>query len=904
MLAGVPTRTPYSTSRAFLAFHPNAQFYYVGMTKPKTLLLLDGNAIVHRAYHALPPLNTKDGRLVNAVYGFASTLLSVLEKFKPDYTAASFDLKAPTFRHEAYKEYKATRVKAPDDLYEQIPLVKDTVRAFGIPIYELEGFEADDVIGTLSKQAEKEGTHTIIVTGDMDTLQLVTDKTRVFTMRRGIKDTVLYDAEGVFKKYGFAPEQLPDFKGLRGDPSDNIPGVKGIGEKTASDLLKTYETLEGVYAHLADIKPAVREKLERDKMLAIKSKDLGTIRLDAPVHLDLKTCATRDFDRTRVVKLFQRFNFFSLIKRLPGGGMDTKQEVQETKYEMVTEENMNHLVSEIGKAGQCAFALDQGVGLAISYKVGRAWYVSRNLELRILNDELSRGVQLVGYDTKQAYKVFGKNVGTLQDILLEAYLLQEGNTLDLEKLVLQELGEEVEFEEKQQTLGLDVPSGAMDGRKEKVCMRADYILKLHASFADKLDEISKSQKAGRTLKDVLTNIELPIVPILADMETNGVQFNSTVFEGIAETINKQIATLEKKIHELADTEFNVNSTKQLREVLFKKLKISTANIKKTKTGYSTASSELQKIKDDYEIAARIEEYRELFKLKTTYIDVLPTLTDENGRIHTTFNQAVAATGRLSSTDPNLQNIPIRTDLGRLMRTAFVAPAGRRLVSADYSQIDLRCAAHVSGDKKLIEAFHRGEDIHTQAAAEAFQVAPSQVTKAQRRQAKVLNFGVLYGMGAFGFANAAGITREEGQDYIDAYMEKFSGLAAYLKKTKEFARKNGYVETLFGRRRYVPEINSPNFQVAAAGERIAINLPIQGLTADIMKLAMIAADKVVHEYGDKARMILQIHDELIFEVDEAIEQEFGEKIKRVMERVVELSVPLVVDVKSGDSWGEL
>lgn len=929
----------------------------------KTLLLLDGNAIVHRAYHALPPLTTKSGEVVNAVYGFTATLLSVLEKFKPDYVAGSFDLPKPTFRHKAYAEYKATRVKAPDELYAQIPMVKGVVSAFGIPIYEMEGFEADDVVGTLARRAEAEGLKVIIVTGDMDTLQLVTDKISVFTMRKGINDTVVYDVPGVIGKYGFAPEQLPDYKGLRGDASDNIPGVKGIGDKTATQLLKEFMTLEGVYEHLDEIKSAVREKLERDKMMAIESKMLGTIRTDVPIDINFEKCF---FDTNSPKKqedmrsAISRFEFFSLLNRLPGVKGEPKQsagkkQTIKRRYERVPSDRIESVLAEVRKRGEFSFALDwegnapyRGVlrGVAVSTKAGHARYIvirknpsvpqtghlplagKENAEAmkKIFSDSL---IKKIGYNVKEAMQVLEQchcehakqsrmtkdsgiassraprnDGGDWIDILLQAYLLQESSDLSLERLVLVGLGEEVSFAGAQETLFGVSDAGGMTPREEMLCEKADSIGKLYKIFEEKMAQVSASQKEGKTLREVFEKIEMPVVPVLAKMEAYGVQFDSVVFEGIAETINAKIKRLEQKIHELAGVEFNVNSTKQLRDILFNRLQIDTKDIKKTKTGYSTASSELQKIKGKYQIAEKIETYRELFKLKTTYVDVIPKLVDEGGRLHTTFNQAVAATGRLSSSDPNLQNIPTRTPIGRLLRNAFVSAPGYRLLSADYSQIDLRCAAHLSGDKKMIEAFYRGEDIHTTTASEVFGVSAGEVTKAQRRQAKVLNFGVLYGMGTFGFANAAGVDRKEAQAFISAYMEKFSGLAQYLKETKESAKEKGYVETEFGRRRYVPEINSANFQVASAGERIAINLPIQGLTADIMKLAMISAEQLAEEYGDRVRMLLQIHDELIFEVEESLEKEFGEKIKAVMEGVCKLRVPLVADTAVGNSWGEL
>ena len=880
----------------------------------KLLLLLDGNAIIHRAYHALPPLTTKTGKVVNAVYGFSMTLLSVIEKFHPTHVAASFDLAAPTFRHEEYKEYKAKRVKAPDELYEQIPVVKEVTKAFGIPIFEREGFEADDMIGSLAKLAAREDFRVVIVTGDMDTLQLVDDRISVFTMRRGIKDTVVYDVEGVRGKYGLAPEQLPDFKGLAGDASDNIPGVAGVGPKTASDLLGEYETLEGVFENLGDVKPALGEKIARDKMQAIASKRLGTIRTDAVGAFDEKACrfAFDDAVRENVRRAFADLEFYSLIGRLSEkGGKAPRVSKRSGKkrsafVKVIDKKAREQFLETLAQASTCSF-LAESSGVAVAFPSGAGYFAPLEKENEKVLAELFGGASLekVTFDLKQAMHVLdNREMENAKDILLEAYVLGAGESIALEKLALSELGEELEeVGGEQETLFGAVSREKLSAQEAALIRRAESVLRIHRSLVEKIAEISKSQPEGRTVRDVLERIELPLVPVLARMERNGVAFDTRVFAGVSEKIAGDLETISRKIYDLAGREFNINSTKQLREVLFDELKIATKDIKKTKTGYSTASSELQKLKGEYPIAALIEEYREFFKIKTTYADVLPKLVSEDGRLRTTFHQAVTATGRLSSSDPNLQNIPVRTDLGRLLRTAFIAPDGRVLVSADYSQIDLRCAAHLSGDEKMMAAFRDGEDVHTATASEVFGVSLSQVTKAMRRQAKVLNFGVLYGMGTFGFMNAAGIARDEAQAFIDAYYEKFSTLSRYLAEVKDRARRDGFVETQLGRRRYIPEINSANFQVAAAGERMAVNLPIQGLTADIMKLAMIAADETLGGF-DGAKMVLQIHDELIFEVPESIEGDFSKRIREAMESIYELRVPLVIDTASGRSWGEL
>ena len=895
----------------------------------KRLILIDGNAIIHRSYHALPPLSTKKGELVNAVYGFASTLLSVIEKFKPDYVVASFDLAGPTFRHEQFEDYKANRVKGDDELYAQIPRVKEVVTAFNIPIYEKAGFEADDVIGTIAKQVqeEKEKIETIIVTGDMDTLQLVNDSTRVYTMKRGLSDAVVYDAEKVFERYSLKPQQLIDFKGLRGDPSDNIPGVKGIGEKTAVALLQKYKDIDGVYKNVEEIKGAVKEKLERDKANAILSKELATIILDVPVVFELEKAKLHDFDREKIVKLFGELNFYSLVKRLPSTDQDLQIESEATnstgvadfKYLIANEKNIDELISEFDNAQEISLALEekngQLSGIALSQKTGRATYfpIHEKIIPAIKNILENPKVKKVGFDLKSIFKqlkAMGINLqGISWDVMIAAYVLNPGEKITLEKLVLSEIGEEIIFEKKkkgQLSLVADNEAGAED-LAQAVCQKTDYALKLKSVLEKRIAEISAGQKKAAltygTLATVFENIEMPLVKILGEMEVTGIGINTVIFQGISEKISSTLKNLEKSIYALAGKEFNINSPQQLAEILFVTLKLPTFNIKKGKTGFSTAADELQKLMEIHKIIPKIEEYRELFKLKTTYLDAIPKLIDENSRIHTTFNQAVTATGRLSSAEPNLQNIPIKTALGQLMRTAFVARDGYKFISADYSQIDLRCVAHVSNDKKMIEAFHRGDDIHKLTAAEVNKVTLSQVTDTMRRNAKALNFGIIYGMSAYGFSESAGISREEAQKFIDTYMEKFSNVAKYMKETREFARKNGYVETLLGRRRNLAEINSPNMQVANSAERMAINMPIQGLAADIMKIAMVHVHNEFSNNSD-VEMILQIHDEIILEVKAEKADAAAKKIKDILENAYALRVPLTADVKIGNNLGEI
>ncbi|MCA9365120.1 MAG: DNA polymerase I [Candidatus Moranbacteria bacterium] len=888
--------------------------------KLKTLVLLDCNAIVHRAFHAIPPLSNKNGEPMNAVYGFSSTLLSVLKEFDPEYVVASFDLPAPTFRHSVYKEYKATRAKAPDELYAQFPFVRQVVSAFGIPIFEKKGFEADDILGTIASLVPQQhnDVRVVIVTGDMDTLQLVTDKVFVFTMRRGIMDTVLYDVSGVEKKYGLVPGQLPDFKGLRGDPSDNIPGVKGVGEKTASTLLQKYGTLGGVYEHLDEISGSVHDKLKRDRAQAFLSKELGTIKVDVPLDFDLSSASLSDFSRPSVVSLFRDFGFKSLVKRLPSSGSEVIEQdetpLNSFSFDVYESSDVSRALERLG--GVSSVVVD-GVwkenlleGVVFCLGLEDVFFLSLNdstlLGLKSFFE--NEAVKKSGYDMKRLYKYlyrFGVVLsGVDMDVLVAAYVVHAGSDLSYENLMFSALGEEVSSESSSGQMSLSLPvSSGEEWRRS--CERGRNIFRLCDYYRDELVSVSKIQGKEHNLLSVFRDVDMPLIPILARMESVGIGFDRTVFDGISETVSRRLSGLEKDIYSSAGKTFNINSPKQLAVVLFEDLNISSEGVRRTKTGISTASSELAKIVGAHPIVSQIEEYRELSKLKNTYVDVLPDFVFSDGRIHSTFHQTVTTTGRLSSSDPNLQNIPVRGDLSTLLRTAFVAPSEFVLVSADYSQIDLRCAAHLSDDKKMQEAFRRGDDIHTLTACEVFDVSASKVTKTMRRHAKALNFGVIYGMGAFGFSASAGVSLDEARDFIDRYFGRFSGVATYMQSLRDFAKKHGYVETAFGRRRYLPDIHSPNMQVSRAAERMAINMPVQGLTADIMRLAMIVVDAMIRdEFSVSVRMILQVHDELIFEVREDVKDSFLARVSCVMEGVYPLKVPMTVDVSWGVSWAEL
>lgn len=892
------------------------------MSTKKKLVLIDSNALIHRAYHALPPLTTKTGEIVNAVYGYASVLLNVLAKFKPEYIVAAFDLKEPTFRHKEFKDYKATRVKGPDDLYAQIPRVKELVKAFNIPIAEREGYEADDLLATFARKTEKlhPDVEVIVVTGDLDTLQLVNDQTKVFALRRGMSDSVFYDEKAIFERYGLKPDQMNDYKGLRGDPSDNLPGVRGVGEKTASELLQKYGTLENIYKNLPEIKEGVRKKLEKDKVQAYFSKRLATLVDNVPVDFDLEKARVDDFSRVKVINLLRELEFFSLLRRLPGYEDHIKGIEKENAEKPGKPGEFGNIewkkidsVDQVGIKNEMSIVIEgetgsEPKGLAISPDPQTAFYISKINEKtkNLLSDE---NIKKIGFDLKKDWRVLDENEivfkGMYFDVQLAAYLLKSGSNLSWEDLAMQELGVMVEKEDKkkgQATLVFQEDEKTF----EKICRKAALNFALKEKLEAQLEKINREQLEDgkeKTMKTLFENLEMPLMEILARMEKTGIKINKTVLRGISEKLDKRVEKLEKEIQVMAEKKFNVNSNVQLREILYEKMKIPTEGIKKGKTGYSTASPELQKIRAVHPIIEKIEEYRELFKLKTTYLDPLPNMTDSFSRLHTTFNQAVASTGRLSSSDPNLQNIPIRTDLGQVIRTAFEAERGYRLVSADYSQIELRIAAHLSGDVRMITTFLGGEDIHTATAARVNKLDLDKVTKKMRSAAKALNFGIIYGMSTFGFAQSAGVSQEEARDFIRKYFANYPQVAQFLDEVKISAREKGFVETEMGRRRYIPEINSSNAMLRNQADRMAVNMPIQGLAADIIKLAMLAADKLIREKYREARMVLQIHDELLFEVPEPQAQKFARDIKAEMESVYKLAVPLIADVKIGDNWGE-
>lgn len=909
-------------------------------------VLIDAHALIHRAFHAIPFLATKDGELTNAVFGFTATVLSVIKELQPEYLAVSFDLPEPTFRHKQYKDYKATRQKAPDELRSQFGRVRAVVDALSMPVFEVAGYEADDVLGSLAKQYTEPGKlETYVVTGDKDMLQLIDDHVKIFTLRKGIKDTVIYDKALLKEEYGLTPAEFIEYKALKGDTSDNIPGVPGIGDKTAQTLVAKYRTLEGLYKALTedptkhpDIKPKVWANLGEFKDQAYLSRDLSRIVTDVKLKFDLEACRVRDFDYATAKKLFDELEFGSLLRRL-GEVFDVvaPEEDKEAEaaprdwskkdYTLVdTEPKLKKFLKELSRQQTFAFDTETErldsiaknlVGLSFSWQRDAGYYLpvghkaGPNLDLEktlaalrpVMTDPK---VGKVAHHYKYDYEVlrcYGLEVrGAVFDTMLGSYLLNPGaRSLGLDKLAHQELGYEMQ------------PITALIGEKKKeqvsfAAVPTSDAARYAAEDADltwQLYEKLSADLAKTGVTKVLEEIELPLVPALAAMEQRGVILDAAYFETTSKRFGRELKKLEKNIHKMAGQEFNLNSPSQLSVVLYDDLGLGSGGSQQGKKHRSTAAGELDKLKDAHPIVAELLHFRELSKLKSTYLDALPQLIrPDTKRVHTTYSQTIAATGRLSSSDPNLQNIPIRTELGREIRRGFVTKRGWKLLSADYSQFELRIAAHISGDKNLAEKFRQGLDIHTATAAEVAGISPEEVKPEQRYAAKAVNFSILYGATPHGVARSTGLSRADATAYIEKYFATYPKLKEYMDAMVTKAEADGYVETLFGRRRYVPEIHASVYPIREAAKRIAINMPIQGTQADILKLAMIKIHDELPGISADAHMVLTVHDELVFEVPSKDVPKVGEFVIDRMENAYELSVPVKVEAKSGDNWDQM
>lgn len=883
-------------------------------TKRKKLVVIDGKSVFYRGYYAMPNLATKDGTPTGGVFGFATMALEVIKRLKPDYVAVAWDKPKTNIRRrlELYPEYKAGRKPAPPDFYAQVPVLHELLEAFGWPLYEMDDYEADDIMGTLAVQATAKDIETLLVTSDMDMLQLVDGHVHVYALKTGLSNIELYSPKSFEAKYGITVDQFLDLKSLKGDSSDNIPGVPGVGEKGAVALLQEFKTLDGIYENLGLIKDATRRKLEAGKELAYLSKELAAIWTDAPLKLDLEEVDGRKADPAKIQQLLQKLEFRTLARQLPeimqvpvasmpatGTTIITPTKVIEISTNAELEKLKLAGVKELvitgrsaGKHGKRPICLIVSIDDQTSYVLHVA-KLSKELLKTILGPVFTdESVSKVGYDLKSVIKIgyeLGLDiVGVGHDVQVAAFVL---NCLRREQtlhdLAVSELGYD--------------GSSLDELDDEEFCSRAGEIVAV-------MRELTKQQrtelKAAPKFPELVKTVEWPVIPVLAHMEYEGIQLDTEYLKKFSVEIEDAISDFEQQIYGYADQEFNIGSPSQLAEILFEKLDLPKQGIKKGKTGYSTAASELDKLRGQHPIIDLITQYREVAKLKNTYVDTLPTQVDDNSRLHTTFSLVTAQTGRLSSNDPNLQNIPTRTDLGRRIRTAFVAGRGNKLVSADYSQFELRLAAVLAEDTELIDMFNRGVDVHTATAAQVQGRELEDVTKQMRRAAKVINFGILYGMSPHGLAVAANMTFEQATNFITRYKELRKPLFDYMDGIKEFARKEGYVETIFGRRRPMPDIHSSNFMVRQAAERAAINMPIQGTEADLMKLAMTEVGKQLGALHNDCKQLLQIHDSILVECPAEVAERVAKLLKDVMENIYELPVKLTVDTTIGDNWGEL
>lgn len=885
------------------------------MDNRKKFILVDGQGILYRTFYALPQLTTSYGQIVNAVYGFTMILSRLLEEEKPEYMMIIFDTPVPTFRHKEFKEYKANRKKMPDELINQIPLIKEIINNYNIPIYSKEGYEADDIIGTIAKEAEKRNCDTIIVTGDKDAFQLISPHTKIMTTIKGVTEVKIYDEESIRKKYGIDPGKIVDVLALKGDSSDNIPGVPGIGEKTALALIKKFGNLKDILNNVDQIsKKSLRENIKKYEDQILMSKRLATIVREVPITYDFDAAKIKSPNYNELWGIFKKLEFKNLLKKI---APQINQEKTNLKYNLIdTIGKLKELTNRIKENKYFSFCLINSsdnpilsniLGIALSLKDNEIYYlplVPLNLmeSTKCLSTELVLSQLRPFYENERIIKI-SHNLkfdfivlhrykvglrGDNFDVMIAAYLLnpsmEKYNLRNLFWEYLKYLKDEDKKNQEKKVKSID-----------DTCEDARNILRLKDILEEKMKE--------KNLISLFKEIEMPLVKILGKMEMNGFKVNIDFLKEMSQKMNFRLKELEEIIYNLAGTEFNINSPKQLSVILFEKLKLPI--IKKTKTGYSTNAGALNILAPHHKIVSFILEYRELDKLKNTYIDKLPLLVNnKTKRIHTSFHQTVTSTGRLSSSEPNLQNIPIRTEMGKEIRRAFIAEEGFILLSADYSQVELRILAHLSGDESLINAFKNDEDIHIHTAAEIFGLDQDIINQQMRRMAKVINFGIIYGMSSYGLAQNLGLEREEAEKYIYNYFFRYQGVKRYIEREKEEARNKGYIITLLKRRRYLEGINSKDKNIREFNERIAINTPIQGSAADLIKIAMIKISESFKRERFKSKLLLQIHDELIFEVYKPELEKVKSVIKDIMEHSLELSVPLKVNLNVGDNWAEL
>ena len=861
----------------------------------KKLLILDSNSILNRAFYGVRYLSAKDGTPTNAIYGFLNILLKLIKEQEPDYICAAFDVKAPTFRHKQYEGYKAQRKPMPEGLAAQMPLAKDVLRAMGVTILEKEGYEADDIIGTVARLCEESEISCFIATGDKDDLQLASDKTKVIltVTKSGYNETIIYDDKAVKEKYHVTPTEFIDVKALMGDPSDNIPGVKGVGEKTAMSLIEKHHSIEYIYENIDDIglKGAMLQKMKDGREMAFMSKELATINRNTPIEFNAEECVFDGFENNgELYEILKRLELNSIIKKLDLSGGDNVKENEDIFKDFSYQVGDKNMIS----GDKVTVVLDFDGDNISSAAVGvgnNAVVLNEQDDIKELLEDDS--IAKVMFDVKEAIvKLNGridiKNI--VDDTAIAAYLVDPAkNEYTIEKLTSEYFGTVIEKPEVKQLSLLD---DVETDRSEYLAKCAVALGVLNERIGDKIKENGQEK--------LYQEVELPLVTVLAHLEINGFLVDDNQLKEFADKLGEKIDALTNEIYMLAGEEFNINSPKQLGVILFEKLELKP--VKKTKTGYATNADVLEKLRDKHPIVNFIMEYRQLAKLKSTYCDGLTAVVNPNThRIHSVFTQTVTVTGRLSSTEPNLQNIPTRTELGREIRKMFVAKDGYVLVDADYSQIELRVLAHIANDETMINAFRNNEDIHAVTASQVLGIPLEDVTKEQRSSAKAVNFGIVYGIGEFSLAQDLHISVKEAKAYIESYLEKYHGVRNYMESIKEQAKKDGYVKTMLNRIRYIPELKSPNYNIRQFGERVALNTPIQGTAADIIKLAMVRVDNRLINEGLKSKLILQVHDELIVEAHKDEVDKVKQILSEEMQNAMELNVPLKVDMSTGHSW---
>lgn len=892
------------------------------------LIVVDGNSIVNRAFYGImgsKMLQTADGTYTNAIYGFLAILFKELEDIKPDYIAVAFDLKAPTARHKMYDGYKANRKGMPDELAAQMPILKKVLKAMNITIIEREGYEADDVLGTLSVMGEKAGLEVILLTGDRDSFQLATDKVSIYIPRTkaGKTETDIFDRNKVKEVYGVEPKQMIEVKGLQGDTSDNIPGVPGIGEKTALSIIKEYGTIDNLYemidAGTDNLKGKQREKIVENKELAMLSKTLGTINLEAPVEKEIEDLKLQEWNKQEVLTIFKELRFNRYIERFnlneevsAKENLDEKKESSSVEFEkeLISEEKFLELKDKIIDEKICYFYIETKENHdSIIKKSPKAISIYLKNENKVYNMSISNleimreifeneNIIKCSYDLKETYILSLENgiepKNFMFDIRIAGYLLNSvSNLYSIPDLMNQYLGKELDCKE-----GKQVQINLFDSLEQDE--KVDETSSIYAYSIGKLHDVLLKELEKNEMLELFNNIEMPVLEVLADMQFRGMYVDKDELVSYGDELKARIEELTNIIHNLAGEEFNINSPKQLGEILFEKLKLPV--VKKTKSGYSTDVDTLEKLQGEHDIIEYILEYRQLTKLNSTYIEgMIPFINSKTGRIHSYFHQTVTATGRISSTEPNLQNIPTRIEIGKKLRKVFKSSEGKIFLDADYSQIELRVLAHVSEDEIMVENFNNDEDIHAQAASRVFGVPLEEVTKDLRSKAKAVNFGIVYGISDFGLAGQIHSSRKQAKQYIEQYLEKYSGIKRFMSDVVEEAKEKGYIETMYKRRRYIPELKSKNYMVRKFGDRVAMNTPIQGTAADIMKIAMINVFRVLKNKGLNSKIVLQVHDELLIETDISEKEQVKEILVSCMENATKLSVPLKVEVEEGYNW---